>query len=50
MPDPAGAGSRRMVTGAPEWSPTPVNSMGAAIVCSKCAGFANKSFSSLDEN
>ena len=37
MPDPAGAGRRRMVTGAPECSPTPVNSSGAAMVCSRWA-------------
>jgi hypothetical protein len=40
MPDPAAAGSSRIVTGAPEWSPIPANSMGEAIVCSKWTGFA----------
>jgi hypothetical protein len=35
MPDPAAAGNRRILTSAPEWRPTPVNSIGSAIVCSR---------------
>src|SRR5580658_4558871 len=42
MPEPAGAGKRRMLTGAPEWSPTPSKAMGSAIVCSRWAGLANQ--------
>ncbi len=38
MPEPAGAGSSRMVTVAPECSPTPLNSKAPLTVCSKCAG------------
>ena len=38
MPEPAGAGSSRMRTGAPECNPTPSKSKGAMIVCSRCAG------------
>ena len=39
--DDAGAGGRGQKAHgdrAPEWRPTPVNSRGSAIVCSRCAG------------
>ena len=41
IPEPAAAGTRRIVTGAPLYSPIPLNSTLLLIVCSWCASSAN---------
>jgi hypothetical protein len=42
IPEPAGAGSNRMFTGAPLWRPIPENSITDAMVFSKWSGSTNQ--------
>src|ERR1700740_1564960 len=43
-PDPAGAGSSRIFTGAPLCKPIPHNSITEPMVCSKCPGSTDRDF------
>ena len=49
MPDPAGAGSMRIVTGAPEWRPTPVNSRGCGNRLFQMGRVEAKTFSNCEK-